>query len=593
MKTEKNTENKSFFANIFKVLAEFYLWCGPKKLAICILGTTIATIFTVVEPLFMAKTISFIEDSYKTNHFDTAGFLTFLGFWVLFIVANNILEYIRRYFLTDKPALEFHNIFAKKYVNNVYFMSMREYLGKKSGEIFKDFDRGTGAVFQTIFFLLGSAFKTLLGLFFALILLFWYNWKMAILALSMLPFMALVGYFISKKTHKPQSENEKKWTQAFGFVGDFLSNMQLGKNLRLESHFHAKFDSEIDEALRLQKFTSRWWSVSDMITSVFAMISRFLVIGGGIYFIWKWELTLAGLLLVFSFIEKIYYPVSYVFGSLPNLQKWDTQLEQFYKNFEKTETENMTEWKDFPLNFEKIIFKNVNFGYSDERKIFENLNFEIKKWQKIALVGNTGAGKSTIVSLLFRFYEPNSGNIFLDNTKISDLKKHFLRSHIGMVSQDNSLFNLTIRENLLFAKPDATDDEIKTALENASAQFVYNLEKGLDTKIGERGLKLSGGEKQRISIARLFLQNPEILVLDEATSALDNKTEKIIQKSLDRLMEGKTAIVIAHRLSTIQGVDKIFMLENGDIIEEWSYAELVAKWGKFAELADPSRLVIS
>lgn len=137
-----------------------------------------------------------------------------------------------------------------------------------------------------------------------------------------------------------------------------------------------------------------------------------------------------------------------------------------------------------------------------------------------------------------------------------------------MVSQDNSLFNLTIRENLLFAKPDATDDEIKTALENASAQFVYKLENGLDTKIGERGLKLSGGEKQRISIARLFLQNPEILVLDEATSALDNKTEKIIQKSLDRLMEGKTAIVIAHRLSTIQGVDKIFMLENGDIIEE-------------------------
>lgn len=192
-------------------------------------------------------------------------------------------------------------------------------------------------------------------------------------------------------------------------------------------------------------------------------------------------------------------------------------------------------------------------------------------------MGNTGAGKSTIVNLLFRFYEPNSGNIFLDNEKISDLKKKSLRSHIGMVSQDNSLFNLTIRENLLFARPDATDEEVKTALKNASAEFVYKLENGLDTKIGERGLKLSGGEKQRISIARLFLQNPEILVLDEATSALDNKTEKVIQTSLDRLMEGKTAIVIAHRLSTIQNVDKIFMLENGKIVESGNYRELIEK----------------
>ncbi len=181
----------------------------------------------------------------------------------------------------------------------------------------------------------------------------------------------------------------------------------------------------------------------------------------------------------------------------------------------------------------------------------------------------------------------------LDGQDISTLKKADLRSYIGMVTQDNSLFNLTIRENLMFAKPDATDDELKIALQKASADFVWKLEKGIETMIGERGLKLSGGEKQRLSIARLFLQNPEILVLDEATSALDNKTEKNIQKSLDALMKGKTAIIIAHRLSTIKNVDKIFMIEHGKIIESGTYDELVARGGKFAELANPDRLVIS
>ena len=194
---------------------------------------------------------------------------------------------------------------------------------------------------------------------------------------------------------------------------------------------------------------------------------------------------------------------------------------------------------------------------------------------------------------MFRFWDPNSGKILLDGQNIAGLKKSQLRAHIGMVSQDNSLFNLTIRENLLFAKPDASDDEIKKALQQASADFVWKLEKGIETMIGERGLKLSGGEKQRLSIARLFLQNPKILVLDEATSALDNKTEKNIQQSLDALMKGKTAIIIAHRLSTIKNVDKILMIENGKIIESGTYDELVARGGKFAELANPDRLVIS
>lgn len=192
-------------------------------------------------------------------------------------------------------------------------------------------------------------------------------------------------------------------------------------------------------------------------------------------------------------------------------------------------------------------------------------------------MGNTGAGKSTIINLILRLWDIDSGKILLDGKNIQTLKKSQIRKHIGIVTQEVGLYNDTLRKNLLYAKPSASEQDLRQALENAQAHFVKNLKNGLDTMIGERGMKLSGGEKQRIAIARLFLKNPKILILDEATSALDNKTEKYVQKALDSLMKNKTSIIIAHRLSTIQNADKIFMLENGRIIEKGSYEELMQK----------------
>jgi len=227
-------------------------------------------------------------------------------------------------------------------------------------------------------------------------------------------------------------------------------------------------------------------------------------------------------------------------------------------------------------------------------KIYEqkNWNLKINPWEKIALVWNTWAGKSTIVNLLFRFWEVNSGEIKIDNIDIKNIAKTELRKNIWLVMQDNSLFNSSIKENLLFAKHNATEQELKEAIQLAQADFVYNLEKWLDTIIWERWLKLSWWEKQRLSIARLFLKNPKILVLDEATSALDNKTEKLIQKALDNLMKWRTSIVIAHRLSTIQNADNIYMLENWKIIESGNYQELMNKKANFYELANPEHLIL-
>ena len=329
-----------------------------------------------------------------------------------------------------------------------------------------------------------------------------------------------------------------------------------------------------------------------MYTSLLVMISRILVLGVGMYYIVDGTLSFADLFLVFSYIGWIYFPLSFMIDRLNDMVRNLTSVEKMYNEFAQIDGEDVTKWKTLKNVSGKIEFKDVNFSYIENKKILSNINFQISPGQKIALVGDTGAGKSTIINILLRFWETTSGSVLLDEQDIKDIKKSSLRSHIWVVSQDNSLFNLSIEENLKFANPKATKKDIEKALKNAAATFVYDLPKGIKTVIGERGLKLSGGEKQRISIARLFLKNPEILVLDEATSALDNKTEKMIQRSLDTLMKGKTSIIIAHRLSTIQHADSIYVLEKGKIVESWNYEELMRKKSKFFQLANPEKLML-
>jgi len=263
-----------------------------------------------------------------------------------------------------------------------------------------------------------------------------------------------------------------------------------------------------------------------------------------------------------------------------------------HDEFENIEYEDIHSGKILKKPQWNISFENVSFWYSKDREILKNINIEIKKGQKIALVGNTGAGKSTIINLLLRFWDIEKGSIKIDDQDIIELKKSSLRNHVGVVSQDNSLFNLSIEENLKFANPKATKKEIEAALKSAEAHFIFDLKDGIKTVIGERGLKLSWGEKQRISIARLFLKNPEILILDEATSALDNVTERKIEKALKKLMKWKTSIIIAHRLSTIMHADTIHVLENGHVKESWSYEKLMKEKWKFYRLANPDKLIL-
>ena len=240
---------------------------------------------------------------------------------------------------------------------------------------------------------------------------------------------------------------------------------------------------------------------------------------------------------------------------------------------------------NLPTLKKEIVFDNVNFAYKPDVPVLKNINLTVRKGQKIAFVGNSGGGKSTVVSLIPRFYEVSSGAIKIDGHDIRDVSLHSLRQHIGVVFQDNFLFSGTIRDNLMLGKFDATESEINDAIKCACLEdFIAELDKGLDTHIGERGTLLSGGQKQRIAIARAFLKNAPILILDEATSALDNKSEAVVQQAIDNLMKSRTVFVIAHRLSTIKNADVILVLRDGDIVEQGTHEELLSMNGFYAEL---------
>lgn len=244
----------------------------------------------------------------------------------------------------------------------------------------------------------------------------------------------------------------------------------------------------------------------------------------------------------------------------------------------KSDIKDTTNPEKCKINKGGIKFENVTFGYKKNKYIFKDFNFEIKSNQKIGLVGHSGAGKSTIVNLLLRFVDVNSGCIKIDNQDIRKISQYDLRKHISYVPQESILFHRSIYENIAYGKPDASKKEIIQAAKNAHAhEFITKLPNGYDTLVGERGTKLSGGERQRIAIARAMLKNAPILILDEATSALDSLSEKHIQKAFETLMKNRTTVVIAHRLSTIQKMDKIIVLDNGKIIEEGTHESLANK----------------
>ena len=552
------------------------------------------SIIWLIEPFFFIQIISYIEKYMAWETLNYTNIIYFMIFWVGFIFFSLIISYIYRYYLVDKNVLDYYLKQYEHWTDKIILMSYNDYLNKKQWSIFKKFDRWLSDEFNFLFFFFMDLIKNLSGMIVIIVILFYVNYKMAFATLAMLPILIIIWYVFNFKTNNLQKEVNKDWDKSLGLFWDALQNLWLVKTLVLEKTFWSIMRKIDTETIKKQKKVSKRWSIADIYTWFVVMLSRVSVLAVWFYLLVNWEINFATLFLFFSFIGYIYFPISFIFRNLRNNQEQISSVRNFYEEFEILNLDT-NDWKTKTLKNIKweIEFKNINFWYTEDKKIIKDISFKIKPWEKIAFVGNTWAGKSTIVNLLFRFWDINSWAILIDWNNINDISKKSLRKNIGLVMQDNTLFNTTIKENLSFANPAATEKDIKNALKKAEANFVFDLKDWVDTIIGERWLKLSGWEKQRLSIARLFLKNPKILVLDEATSALDNKTEKLVQKALDKLMEWRTSIVIAHRLSTIQNATKIIMLENWKIVEEGGYDKLMKNKAKFYDLANPDHLILN
>lgn len=419
-----------------------------------------------------------------------------------------------------------------------------------------------------------------------MVILVYMNPMLGSLIAILLLLKAVHTVFVNLRMKKAFFANRIAMGEVSAKAAESINGVRLIKAFAGERSDMAQFMEKADAYLATSKksFKITSYFVGSMIFFSNFINVAILVVGG--LLINKGMMSFGELVAFFLYVGLFMKPLMQLLGFIQIYQRGMAGFKRFYELLqEKPEIVDAPDAKSCPPCKGNITFDNVSFAYADGRPVIRGLSLDVAAGETVAFVGATGAGKTTIASLLLRFYEPQSGRILLDGCDIRELTQESLRRQIGLVQQDVFLFGDSVRYNIAYAKPDATADEVQAAAKAAAAdEFIQKLPAGYDTEVGERGVKLSGGQKQRLAIARVFLKNPPIVVLDEATSALDNITEQQIQRELDELAVGRTTLIIAHRLSTIRHADKIVVLDEGTVVECGTHEELLARRGHYFAL---------
>ena len=423
------------------------------------------------------------------------------------------------------------------------------------------------------------------------IVMFFINPLLAAIALVPIPIL-FIGALIYTSTRDRYRAVRKATSEMNALLHDNVAGIRQIKAYTMEKEEHERFDAASDKVRQATLRTMFAWAIYNPSMSFIGGVGFILVMGFGGKFVIDGQMTSGEITAFLLYLTLFYEPVSKLHQLNQMLQSGRAAGERVFEILDAVDEPGL----DDGIHLSQpcrghVRYVDVGFAYGEAVATLSAVNLEAKPGQTVALVGPTGAGKSTVINLLTRFYEYTSGQIMIDGHEINQLDKGSLRGMIGYVTQESFLFNGTVRENLLIARRDASEEQLWQVLEVANADaFVRKLPDGLDTRVGERGVKLSVGEKQRVSIARALLRNPPILLLDEATASVDTETERVIQEALERLMENRTSFVIAHRLSTVRGADCIYALRDGQVIENGNHEQLLALNGLYAELCRTSFL---
>jgi len=570
-------------------LQNFYPYIKREK-NLYILGF-VGSIFRFIIPLLVPLVLKYIFDEILQNdEFSNKEKMESL-LWItvsmigIFILVRAPMEYVRQ-FCMHKANNNIIKQLRKDTFKKVHQLDMKYFADNKSGEIgtrfFDDIEKIRGFLTAAC----SNIWIEMIVLLFITLVMFTLNIALTLLAIFLVGLQFTIAHLLAKKFKQSTKDMMNYRSVLSGFVfekiqGAFLSKLYSAeKHDKQELNEHlTKYEVLTDKHAKINGFMLSSVNVlSDMTPLVVVMVGSVFVIEGNI--------TIGSLIAFFAYVDKMRSPVAALVQAIPTITEGSVALQRIFEFLhipssivEKEEPVLLQEFSD------SISFNKVNFSYHPGAQVIKDLHLQLKKGKTYAFVGESGGGKSTILQLMMRMYDVESGEVKIDGVNIKDYSLSSIRNQIGIVTQDNFLYSSSIKDNIKMAKLDATDEEIIEAAKKAYAHdFITKLPNGYETEIGERGIKLSGGQKQRISLARVFLKNPSIIILDEATSALDNESEILIQNSINEFGKNKTVIMIAHRLTTVIHSDTIFVLKNGSIIESGNHYQLLEENGYYKDL---------